>query len=146
MASFADKGAEALRRHTAVGSRFWPLPTEPGQRPLQHRSRDGLPGSSASNPDRVDQPTGQRNWQLDPSAAVAPKHLASCYFQLKKAHSCDGSTPHQQLNAASTTDTDKRHKYARQDIGDVKKTPIKPLLPLDRLPLLFFPHIRYSHR
>ena len=29
--------------------------TEPGRGPLQHGSRDGLPGRSASNPDTVDQ-------------------------------------------------------------------------------------------
>ena len=48
------------------------------------------------------------------------------------------STPHRRLNAASTTDTNKRHQHTRQGIGDVKRTPIKPLLSIDRFPFLFF--------
>ena len=48
----------------------------------------------------------------------------------------NGSTLRQRLNAASTTDTDKRHQHARQAISDVKQTPIKPLHRLDRFFLL----------
>ncbi|OJJ81116.1 uncharacterized protein ASPGLDRAFT_60433 [Aspergillus glaucus CBS 516.65] len=36
----------------------------------------------------------QRNWRLDPSAAVAPKHLASRYFQLKSGHAAIGTYLH----------------------------------------------------
>jgi len=32
----------------------------------------------------------QKNWRLDPTAAMAPKHLASRYFQLKSRHAAIG--------------------------------------------------------
>ena len=37
----------------------------------------------------------QRNWQLDPLVAAAPKHLASRYFQLKSGHAATGTYLHQ---------------------------------------------------
>lgn len=37
----------------------------------------------------------ERNWQLDPLAAVAAKHLASRYFQLKTGHAAIGAYLHQ---------------------------------------------------
>ncbi|ODM21420.1 hypothetical protein SI65_02263 [Aspergillus cristatus] len=37
----------------------------------------------------------QKNWRLDPTAAVAPKHLASRYFQLKSGHAAIGEHLHQ---------------------------------------------------
>ncbi|ODM21421.1 hypothetical protein SI65_02265 [Aspergillus cristatus] len=36
----------------------------------------------------------QRNWQLDPAVAVAPKHLASQYFQLKSGYAAIGEHLH----------------------------------------------------
>ena len=36
----------------------------------------------------------QKNWKLDPTAAVAPKHLASRYFQLKSGHAAIGAHLH----------------------------------------------------
>ncbi|ODM18159.1 hypothetical protein SI65_06030 [Aspergillus cristatus] len=36
----------------------------------------------------------QRNWRLDPAAAIAPKHLASRYFQLKSGHAAIGTYLH----------------------------------------------------
>ena len=37
----------------------------------------------------------QKNWQLDPTAAAASKHLASRYFQLKSGHAVIGAYLHQ---------------------------------------------------
>jgi len=37
----------------------------------------------------------QKNWQLDPTAAAAPKHLASRHFQLKSGHAAIGAHLHQ---------------------------------------------------
>ena len=37
----------------------------------------------------------QKNWRLDPTTAVAPKHLASQYFQLKPGHAAIGAYLHQ---------------------------------------------------
>jgi len=37
----------------------------------------------------------QRNWRLNSTAAVAPKHLASRYFQLKSGHAAIGTHPPQ---------------------------------------------------
>jgi len=36
----------------------------------------------------------QKNWRLDPAAAMAPKHLASRYFQLKSGHAAIGAHLH----------------------------------------------------
>ncbi|ODM18007.1 hypothetical protein SI65_06795 [Aspergillus cristatus] len=36
----------------------------------------------------------QRNWRLDPAAAMAPKHLASRYFQLRSGHAAIGAHLH----------------------------------------------------
>lgn len=36
----------------------------------------------------------QKNWRLDPTAAVAPKHLTSRYFQLKTGHAAIGAHLH----------------------------------------------------
>ena len=35
-----------------------------------------------------------RNWWIDPLVAVAPKHLASCYLQLKSGHAAIGTYLH----------------------------------------------------
>ena len=37
----------------------------------------------------------QKNWRLDPAVAMAPKHLASRYFQLKSGHAAIGAHLHQ---------------------------------------------------
>ena len=39
---------------------LWPLPVEPEQKLLQHRSRDGSLGSSAGDPNKVNEYTGRR--------------------------------------------------------------------------------------
>lgn len=45
----------------------------------------------------------QKNWQLDPTAAVASKHLASRYFQLKSGHAAIGAYLHQIKAQEDTT-------------------------------------------
>ena len=76
----ADQAANRPARQDQERSQ-WPLPAEPGRRPLQHRSRDGLPGSLASNPNRAEEPTGHRGTgDLTPQLQWLPNTWQAAIF------------------------------------------------------------------
>lgn len=75
---------------------LWPLPVELEQKLLLYRSKDGSLWSLVSDHNKVNKCTGhRRTGGLAPTAALAPKHLASRYFQLKSGHAAIGTYLHQ---------------------------------------------------
>lgn len=71
---------------------LWPLPVGPEQKLLQYRSKDGSLGCLVSDHNKVNECTGRRRTGgVSPTTALAPKHLASRYFQLKLEHAAIGT-------------------------------------------------------